>query len=85
VWEGIEGEVPQKGLLKVDPAFGPFGSLLVLLATAFAAFRLATIYLPQCLLLKWVVVKYSGVPLPFAGGYFDFFQNLENPFYNLWL
>jgi hypothetical protein len=27
-----------------------------------AAFRLATIYLPQCLLLKWVVVKYSGVP-----------------------
>ena len=31
---------------------------------AFAAFRLATIYLPQCLLLKWVVVKYSGVPLP---------------------
>ena len=31
---------------------------------AFAAFRLATIYLPQFLLLKWVVVKYSGVPLP---------------------
>jgi hypothetical protein len=26
---------------------------------AFAAFRLATIYLPHCLLLKWVVVKYS--------------------------
>jgi hypothetical protein len=25
---------------------------------------LATIYLPQFLLLKWVVVKYSGVPLP---------------------
>jgi hypothetical protein len=36
---------------------------------AFAAFRLATIYLPQFLLLKWVVVKYSGVPLPVAGGY----------------
>ncbi len=35
---------------------------------AFAAFRLATIYLPQFLLLKWVVVKYSGVPLPVAGG-----------------
>jgi hypothetical protein len=31
---------------------------------AFAAFRLATIYLPQFLLLKWVVVKYSGGPLP---------------------
>jgi len=29
--------------------------------TCFAAFRLATIYLPQCLLLKWVVVKYSGL------------------------
>jgi len=38
---------------------------------AFAAFRLATIYLPHCLLLKWVVVKYSGVPLPVAGGEFD--------------
>ena len=35
---------------------------------AFAAFRLATIYLPHCLLLKWVVVKYSGGPLPVAGG-----------------
>ena len=35
---------------------------------AFATFRLTTIYLPQCLLFKWVVVKYSGVPLPVAGG-----------------
>ena len=35
---------------------------------AFATFRLATIYLPQCLLFKWVVVKHSGVPLPVAGG-----------------
>ena len=35
---------------------------------AFAAFRLATIYLPQFLLLKWVVVKYTRVPLTVAGG-----------------
>jgi hypothetical protein len=35
---------------------------------AFATFRLATIYLPHFLMLKWVVVKYSGVPLPVAGG-----------------
>ena len=27
-------------------------------------FRLSTIYLPQCLLLKWVVVKYCGVEVP---------------------
>jgi hypothetical protein len=33
---------------------------------AFAAFRLATIYLSHCLLLKWVVVKYTRVPLPVA-------------------
>ena len=36
---------------------------------AVAAFRLATIYLPQFLLLKWVVVKYSGGPFPVAGGF----------------
>jgi hypothetical protein len=29
---------------------------------------LATIYLPQLLLLHWGVVKYSGVSLPAAGG-----------------
>jgi hypothetical protein len=33
---------------------------------AVAAFRLATIYLPQFLLFKWVVVKYSWGPLPVA-------------------
>ena len=38
---------------------------------AFAAFRLATIYLPFFLLLKWVVVKYSGGPFPVAGGMKD--------------
>ncbi len=35
---------------------------------AFATFRLATIYLPRCLLFKWVVVKYSGLPLPVCVG-----------------
>jgi hypothetical protein len=29
----------------------------------------ASIYLPQLSLLKWGVVKYSGVSLPAAGGY----------------
>ena len=39
-----------------------------------AAFRLTMIYLPQGLLLKWVVVKYSGVPL--QGGFDeDSFKN----------
>ena len=45
---------------------------------AFAAFRLATIYLPFFLLLKWVVVKYSGGPFPVAGdarsGFLRFFN-----------
>jgi len=33
-----------------------------------AAFRLTMIYLPQDLLLKWVVVKYSGVPFGKVAG-----------------
>ena len=35
---------------------------------AFATFRLATIYLPHFLLLKWVVVKYNGVPFTKVAG-----------------
>ena len=36
---------------------------------AFAAFRLATIYLPQFVLLKWVVVKYSVGSFPARPGW----------------
>jgi hypothetical protein len=39
-----------------------------MVSSAFATFSLATIYLPQFLLLKWGVVKYSEVSLPAAGG-----------------
>ena len=45
--------------------------------SAFATFRLATIYLPQILRLKWGVVKYSGVPLPVACGKTTF-QGVED-------
>ena len=48
--------------------FRPFTARPRRAPRAFAAFRLATIYLPQFLLLKWVVVKYTRVPLPVAGG-----------------
>jgi hypothetical protein len=40
---------------------------------AFATFRLATIYLPQCLLLKWVVVNYTSVLLLFYLFYYFIF------------
>jgi hypothetical protein len=48
--------------------FRPFTARPRRAPRAFAAFRLATIYLPHFLLLKWVVVKYTRVPLPVAGG-----------------
>ena len=45
----------EKKLFRASPRRAP---------RAVAAFRLATIYLPQFLLFKWVVVKYSWGPLP---------------------
>jgi hypothetical protein len=57
--------LPTPVLEKVKHSF--FGLAL----SGFATFRLATIYLPKILLLKWGVVKYYGVPLPFLRFYYD--------------